>query len=370
MEFVGRPLAIAVFFVLVAHLWSFPLQHIMAYPFVFLFFGAIMCSAWFGGFIAGMLAAALSSLLVDYFFIPPLYSFVVGKEFRSFETAFVICSIAITGVSAGRRRSEAAIRSARDELERRVEERTAELQRNNSELLLAQERLARLSRNLSMAEMAASIAHELNQPLTALLSDANACRRWLQSGPANIDRAASAAERIVRDTVRASEVVARVRALFSRSEYLRVDADLNELVRDLVRLLRDEANRRNVSIRLQLSQSIPPLKIDPIQIQQVLLNLAINGMDAMAHIESGRVLAISTEMLSDREILVSVTDQGSGLSEEVKARIFDPFFTTKQEGTGMGLAICRSIIEEHEGRIWAESLNSATAIHFILRTTS
>jgi hypothetical protein len=488
MKFAVRPLAIAVFFVLLALLWTFPFQHVFAYPFIFLFFGAVMCSAWFGGFVSGILAAALSSVLVNFFFFPPLYSLSVAREYRSYETAFIVCAIAITTVSAARRRSEAAIRSARDELEVRVQERTAELQRSNAEikererqlrllteaipqqiwrtdgegsieygnrdlleylgkeanelagdaffeifhaedagvvrasweqalaagakfeskarvrgaqglfrwylvrgnpqfdegrivrwygvhidideqqkLLLSQERLTRLARTLSMAEMAASIAHELNQPLTALLADAHACRRWLQMRPPNAQRAEVTAERIVRDTTRASEVVRRVRSLFGRTDYLRERTNLNNLVRELACLLREEAIRREVFLRVQLADDLPLVTIDPVQIQQVLLNLALNGMEAMTHSLPSRVLEISTQMVSGRGVQVVVRDHGVGLTGEMCAKMFEPFFSTKPEGTGIGLAICRSIVEEHEGHIWAEPLDDGAAIYFVLK---
>lgn len=492
MDYVAKPTAIAVFFNLLAILWTFPLQHVFAYPFVFLFLAAVMCSAWFGGFISGLISAGLSSFLVGFFFIPPVFSLYIARENWSYETAFIVCAIAVSAVSAARKRAEVAIRSSRDQLERRVEERTAELERSNSEirgrerqlrllteaipqqiwrtdkegsieyangdllefaglrdlasvlffeiihpedrpmvksgweqarlgkakfeckarvrggdgdyrwfliranpqfdedgavqcwygvhidiedqeraqqeLLLSQERLSRYSRTLSMAEMAASIAHQLNQPLTALLTDAHACRRWLQTDPPNLERAENSAERIVRDTANASEVVKRVRSLFSRADYVRESTDLNELIRELARLLRDEAIRRNVSIKLQLSDTLQPMRVDRIQIQQVLLNLATNGMDAVAECETGRQLDISSRDLQSNEALVTVRDYGIGVTPEASARMFEPFFTTKRGGMGMGLAMCRSIIEEHDGRIWVELLNKGTAVHFTLRT--
>ena len=492
MDYVARPTAIAVVFVLLALLWTFPLLHFFAYPFVFLFLAAVMCSAWFGGFTSGMIAAALASCVVAFFFMPPIFSLSVAQEYRSYESAFIVCAIAVTAVSVARKRAEVAIRSSRDALDARVNERTAELERSNSEirgrerqlrllteaipqqiwrtdkdgsieyangdlleftglrhlaggeffdifhpedkpmvksgweharlnkskfeckarvrgrdgdyrwfliranpqfdedgavqcwygvhidiedqekaqqeLLLSQERLSRYSRTLSMAEMAASIAHQLNQPLTALLTDAHACRRWLQTAPPNLERAEQSAERIVRDTANASEVVKRVRSLFSRSEYVREATDLNELIRELTRLLRDEAIRRDVSIKLQLSNTLHPIRMDRIQIQQVLLNLATNGIDAMAECATARQLDISSRELQPNEALVTVRDYGIGVTPEAGSRIFEPFFTTKPGGMGMGLAMCRSIIEEHDGRIWVEPLNRGTAVHFTLRT--
>jgi len=492
-EYALKPSVIAGFFVLVALLWTFPLQHVIAYPFVFLFFGAIIGSAWFGGIIAGAVATALSFLLITFFFIPPLYSLSIARESRSFLVAFVSCAIVITLVSSARKRAEVAIRNARDELESRVQERTAELERSNMEilererqlrllteaipqqiwsastsgaieycnrdlakhigkpadellgedffsffhpedlslfrhswdaarvsgesfevqarirgangiyrwflvrgipqldsdarvvrwygvhidiedqqraqqrLLMAQEDLSRFTRTASLAEMAASIAHELNQPLAALVTDASACQRWLSAEPANVAKAFAAAQRLVHDGARASAVVSRVRSLFSKVDYVREPTDLNRLIVHLARLVRDDAIRRGVSIELKLEENLPMLRIDPVQIQQVLLNLAINGMDAMAGRSEARVLKICSGMQGSDAVKVIVKDSGSGFDEKTKARLFEPFFTTKTEGTGMGLAICRSIIEAHDGRIWAAQSEEGAEFQFVLK---
>ncbi len=232
---------------------------------------------------------------------------------------------------------------------------------------MAQDDLARLSRTLNMAEMAASIAHELNQPLTALVSDAHACRRWLNGQPANVERAIASSERIVRESTRASEVVKRIRSLFNKTAYVRESTNLNNLIQDLARLLRDEALRRDISIKLRLSNNVPPLMLDPVQIRQVLLNLAMNGMEAMTKTTPDRELEISSEIPGAKEVVVTVRDHGVGLAEQAKIKMFDPFFSTKPEGTGMGLAICRSIIEAHDGRIWADTLERGAAFHFSLK---
>lgn len=221
-----------------------------------------------------------------------------------------------------------------------------------------------------MAEMAASIAHELNQPLAALITDASACRRWLQSAPANLEKATAAAERIVRDTTRASDVVSRVRSLFSKTNYVRVPTDLNGLIDELARLLKDEAARRKVSIDLQLESDLPMLYIDPVQIQQVLFNLARNGMDALRGAPEPRLLKIASRREGDAEIIVSVTDSGPGFSDAIHDRLFEPFFTTKADSTGMGLAICRSILEAHEGRISAFSSTEGATFQFVLTLNS
>jgi hypothetical protein len=490
-----KPFGIAGSFVVVALLWTFPLQRFIAYPFVFLFFGAIMGSAWFGGFIAGFVSVVLSSLLIDYFFVPPIYSTSVAKDSQSFFAAFVLCAIAITVVSSARKRAENAILHARDQLEAKVQERTAELQQSNREiqeserqlrilteaipqqiwradasgqieycnqhlrnylgersieaqgdsffnvlhpedeplfrqaweaalgasskfeaearvrggdgvyrwflvraipqrtedgqiarwygihidieeqrraqqsLMDAQDDLTRLARTLSMAEMAASIAHELNQPLTAVVTHAYACREWLNSEPANVTKASITAEKIVQESTRASAVVKRVRALFSKEAQVREQSDMNQLIRELARLMREEAIRRGVSIRLDLARNLAKPELDPVQIQQVLLNLAVNGMDAMMHTVGLRELTIRSKKHGDNEILVSVEDTGTGIAPEVLSKIFEPFFSTKPQGTGMGLAICRSIVEAHDGRLWA--LNSALGgaiFQFTVRT--
>jgi PAS domain S-box-containing protein len=375
-----RPCAIAGFFVLVAFLWTLLFQHDIAYPFVFLFFGAVMGSAWFGGFIAGLVAVGLSSVLTAYCFVPPYFSMSVESLSQTYLASFVLCAIAMGLVSSAWKRSETAVRNARDELESKVLERTAELRRSNLDLeesgrrlrtlteaipqqmwyadaacnieycnqylidyiggpvegllgeaffsilhpvderlfrhvwrsalasgtgfevearvlgadgafrwflirsipqhsvdgriarwygihidieqqhraqqglIVAQDELSRLSRTLSMGELAASIAHELNQPLTAVVTHAYACREWLSANPSNLEKATATAEKIVRESTRAASVVARVRALFRKDTPVRESTDLNRLILDLVRLWRDEAIRRNVSIRLALAE--------------------------------------------------------------------------------------------------------------------
>jgi signal transduction histidine kinase len=144
---------------------------------------------------------------------------------------------------------------------------------------------------------------------------------------------------------------------------------LNSVILDLAQLLRDDAIRRSVSIHLRLAEALPKVEVDPVQIQQVLLNLAINGMEAMAEINGEKVLEIGTQLQGSDEIQASVTDHGPGFSERVKSKMFEPFFTSKPEGTGMGLAICRSIIEAHDGRIWSEQSEQGTMFRFTLKVS-
>ncbi|MEI9970051.1 MAG: ATP-binding protein [Terracidiphilus sp.] len=230
-----------------------------------------------------------------------------------------------------------------------------EQHRAQQNLVLAQENLSRLSRTTSMAEMAASIAHELNQPLTAVVTHAYACREWLRTAPVNTERAAATAEKIVQESTRASSVVSRVRALFRRDTQLRDPADMNRLIQDLARVLRDEAIRHETTIRLDLARDLPRIEMDQIQIQQVLRNLVMNAMEAMAQTSLPREIVIRSQKNEDGRIRVAVEDRGPGIDTAIAPRIFEPFFSTKSEGTGMGLAICRSIVEAHDGRLWAEN---------------
>jgi PAS domain S-box-containing protein len=491
-EYGLKPLSIAVASVLLALLWTFLLQHWMDYPFVFLFVGAIMASAWFGGRIAGFLAVLLSSFLVTYFFIPPLYSITVGAESQSFFAAFILFALTVSMVSSSRKRAEVQVRDARDLLEVKVQERTAELERSNREIqqsehqlrLLTEaipqqiwradaqgsieyvnhnlreflgipedallgdrlfgaihpqdaslvhnswthalnagtpfevqarilgadagyrwflirafpqrsengeisrwyglhidiesrqreldlltrrhESLSRITRTLSMSELTASIAHELNQPMTALVTHAQACLEWARSEPPKLDKVTNSAEKIVQESTRASSVVRRVRSLFSNDDPVRVETDLNLLVEDTAHLLRDETIREGGRMDLHLSAELPKVNVDAVQIQQVIINLAKNALEAMSGVQGQRVFSIATEFLV-REVGITVADTGPGIEPELMKDIFEPFFSTKKHGTGIGLAICRSIVEAHSGHIFAKNgPNGGAVIQFTI----
>ena len=244
-----------------------------------------------------------------------------------------------------------------------------EQRRAQQSLAEAQEAQSRISHLLSMAELAASIAHELNQPLTAVVTHAYACREWLREDSLNVTKASATADKIVQESSRASAVVSRVRALFRKDAQTREWTDINRLIRSVERLLHDEAIRRDVAIRLVLSDETPKLAVDPVQIQQVLLNLAMNGMDAMSEGSGQRELTIRSLRKDKGEALISVEDEGRGIPENIRERLFEPFFTTKLIGSGMGLAICRSIVEMHDGKIWAQNrLGGGAIFHFTIRT--
>ena len=323
------------------------LTRLFPYPFLFLFFGAVVASAWFGGMLAGLFAVVLCILAVDYFFIPPGVGFVVNAAAGTYLAAFVICAMVASWVSSSKKKSEEALKETRDQLEARVSERTAALMKTQSEL-------THLSRVLSMGELTASIAHEIKQPLTAVVSHGDACLEWLSADPPNLDRARHTVERIVQEGTRAGAVLSRIRALFKKGSPLKSWVDTNELIQDLIVLLRDEALRRRISIHTDLGPDLPRVEVDRVQLQQVVLNLVMNGMDAIDSAGNAeKVLFIKSRKESEAEISIQIEDTGVGLMADSAEKIFDPFFTTKAQGIGMGLSISRSIVESHEGRLWA-----------------
>lgn len=223
--------------------------------------------------------------------------------------------------------------------------------RAREDLRLAQDRLARASQAASLAELSASIAHEVSQPLAAVLANSHASQRWLATDPPNIDRAKRAVERTIRDSNSIADVVGRIRALFRRSTDKRAESQLGGIITEARALLAEEALRRGVRFDLTVEDNLPALSLDRVQIQQVLVNLIRNGLEAMEAVAGDQVLGIRAQMIGD-EARVEVADSGTGIA--MPDRIFEPFFTTKGQGMGMGLAISRSIVEAHGGRLWAE----------------
>jgi PAS domain S-box-containing protein len=222
--------------------------------------------------------------------------------------------------------------------------------RAQEELRRTRERLALSSEAASLAELSASIAHEVNQPLAAIVANSHACDRWLAAEPPNVERARITAERIIRDANSAAEVVSRIRALFRQSTAPRPPVKLGSVVAEARELVAEEAVRRSVRLEIDVEDDLPAVALDRIQVQQVLINLMRNGMDAMS--DTGeRVLGVRVRRTTDA-LRTEISDRGAGV--EFPDRIFEPFFTTKQNGMGMGLAICRTIVESHGGRLWAE----------------
>jgi PAS domain S-box-containing protein len=468
------------------------LEKLLPYPFLFAFFAAVMASAWFGGTAPGLFAVVVSTLVVDYYFIPPFHSFAIGAANGVNFAAFIACSLVASWVSSNRKETEDALKDARDRLEVRVAERTFELEKSNqglrerehqlrlltevipqqiwsaspdgfvdycnqrlldyvgrniaenqganfmetihpadiesfrdswsralsagqafegqwrfrgangeyrafftravplqndagktirwyatntdieerekAEQALSQVRgeLARLSRFLTMGELTASIAHEVDQPLTAIVAYGHATLEWLSASPPNIPEARQAVGRVIQDGTRAGTVLHRIRALFRKESPSKRWLSISDLILELVTFVRNETNRLGVSIRMELAPNLPKIHGDGVQLEQVLLNLVMNAIDAMRSIKDRpREIIIGARLQhenSDSNILVSVEDCGEGVKPDIAARIFDPFFTTKPQGIGMGLSISRTIVESHGGRLWVAPGRSGGAV--------
>ena len=224
--------------------------------------------------------------------------------------------------------------------------------------------LAHINRVTAMGELTASLAHEIKQPISAAVTNATTCLRWLNRDEPNVAEASEAASRLVKDVTRAADIIGRISSLFKKDAPQREFVDVNELVREMIVLLRSEANRYSISIRTELAADLPRVMADRVQLQQVFMNLMLNAIEAMN--ETAGELAVKSG-LCDGQLLISVSDTGVGLPAEKQEQIFDAFFTTKSQGTGMGLAISRSIIEAHHGRLSASANPGGGAIfHFTL----
>ena len=231
-------------------------------------------------------------------------------------------------------------------------------ERKRAELEVRQQReeLAHLTRVSTMGELAASLAHELNQPLTAILSNAQAAQRFLAANPTEVEEVREILKDIAQDNSRASEVIRRLRDLVKKGELEVTALDLGGVARDVVLLIHSDAVLHNVSVSLELDAGLPKVRADKVQLQQVVLNLLLNAFHAMKDCPlDGRRVVLRTEPDGDHRVIVAVRDRGVGLRSDELDKIFQPFYTTKSDGLGMGLAISRSIIEAHGGRLWAEN---------------
>ncbi len=227
-----------------------------------------------------------------------------------------------------------------------------ERKRAEEALRQAQADLAHVTRITTMGELTASVAHEIKQPISAALTDARTCLRWLGRDVPDLPEACEAASRVVKDVTRAADIISRIGVLFKKGVLQRELVDVNELIREMIVLLRSEANRYSISVDTKLAEDLPRVMADRVQLQQVLMNLMLNGIDAMKATTGGGELTIKSEP-SDGQLVISVCDTGVGLLPEQAEQIFKAFFTTKDNGTGMGLPISRSIVESHGGRLWA-----------------
>src|SRR5438128_11862705 len=217
----------------------------------------------------------------------------------------------------------------------------------------AQADLAHINRVTTMGELTASLAHEIKQPITAAVTNARTCLRWLGRDDPDVSEAREAASRLVTDVTRAADIISSISLLFKKGALQHELVDVNELIREMVVLLRSEASRYSISIRGELADDLPKIMADRVQLQQVLMNLMLNGIEAMKDMSTGGELTIQSQQDDQRPLLISVRDTGVGLQPEQAEQIFNAFFSTKPQGTGMGLPISRSIIQSHGGRLWA-----------------
>jgi PAS domain S-box-containing protein len=231
--------------------------------------------------------------------------------------------------------------------------------------------LAHANRVTTMGELSASLAHEINQPISGAIMNASTCLRRLDREQPDLDGARAAASKIIRDANRAAEIINRVKLFFRKGVVTKERVDLNEMIREMEILLHNEATQHSVSVQTKLAADLPLIAADRVQLQQVLMNLMINGIDAMKAVDAPRQLTLGTQYDSDEQLLVSVEDTGIGLPPNQADQIFNAFFTTKEHGTGMGLRISRTIIEAHGGRLWAaDNHPRGASFHFTLAVSS
>ena len=320
-----------------------------------LFFAAISVSTWYGGGFTGLLAVAFATLALDYYFIPPEGSLSLSKPQLPYLLEFALPALLTCWFVKKRRVAET-------ELRLEVQERQAEL--------------ARVSRMLTVGEMGVSVAHEINQPLMAVVLNGDACLRWLGADPPNMEEVRKSVGRMVDEGARAGEIVRRIRALSGKAAPQREAVDLNELVGEAVALLERETNRHRVFVRTDLGKDLPVISGDRVQLQQVIFNLGVNAAEAMSAMSAmsatdamenrPRELRIRTHSDGAGRAVVTVEDSGPGLPTGDPERLFSAFFTTKKDGVGIGLSISRTIVEGHGGRLWAGNSARGAVFQFEL----
>jgi signal transduction histidine kinase len=291
-------------------------------------------------------------------------NFIAKIHYLQLYIAVVLLSVLPLAALLGHREKLAAqLRAFTETLEERVKERTRQLQAENEARRQTEAALAHANRLATMGQLTASIAHEVSQPVAATVTNAQAALRWLNGQAPVLEEARQALADIVNDGDRASQVIDRVRAHVKKAPPRRDDLEINRAIREVVELTRGEAVKNGVSVRTELADSLPLIYGDRVQLQQVVLNLIINAIEAMSGVSEGaRDLLITTGKAESGGVLVAVRDSGPGIAPESADRLFDSFYTTKRDGLGMGLSICHSIIEVHQGQLWATANTPRGAI--------
>jgi C4-dicarboxylate-specific signal transduction histidine kinase len=321
-------------------------------PFWFFFPSAVIASTWFCGKFPGWLTTATSMVVVQYYFIPPLRSFAITRRDLPFSLTFLGCQIFATWLVSKRKQTDDSPRQANAALLNQMAER----ERAEESLRRARSELARVVRITTVGELTASIAHEINRPLAAVVTNSDACIAWLALESPNFPEAQAAAERAAAGATRASGVISRIRSLIKNAPTERIPVQLNDVISEIVDLTAHQASNSGVSMSTELQPNLPTVLGDKIQFQQVILNLITNGIEATSGVNGRpRKLIIRSQTLGADEVQISVSDSGVGVAPELMPRLFEPFFTTRSQGIGMGLPISQSIIEAHGGRLWAES---------------
>src|SRR6202140_595330 len=323
---------IAVFSVSSALIISqWPPLHLETAP-VSLFLCAVMITAWFGGVGPGLFATALSSLAFDYFFLSPIYSLAAKPDEIPRLVIFTASALFVGLLSAAQRSATESLKHARDDLKGTVQElqrsnaalQAESLERKHAEEALreAQADLARVSRGTTMGGRTPPLGHEVNQPIAAAVTNANTCLRWLTREHPDVEEARAAAIRIVKDATRAAEIISRIRLLFKKGTPQRELVDISEVVREMIVLLRGEASRHNILVGTELAADIPQIMGDRVQLQQLLMNLMLNGIEAMKDVDGKRELVIRSQGAENGEVVVSVNDTGVGLPVPQADHIF------------------------------------------------
>ena len=357
---------IAVLSVAIANgLCFFLLQHFNANLTPFLF--AVAATVWYAGTGPGVLAIVLSVLSLNYLFIRPSFSFSpISYADLVYLTFCTLCALAVGWVAAVRRRSEQELRQARDRLQIEVQQRAqreTEIKNLNEELAKREREklrqlesdLAHMNRVSMMGGLAASLSHEITQPIASAGNNARAAQNFLDMQPPDLGEVREALSCVVGDTDRAGDMIGRMRDQIKKAPPRKEQFDLNEAINEVIVLGRNAVIKNGVSVQTRLSEGLFPIHGDRVQLRQVVLNLLLNAVEAMGSVEAKpRDLLISTEQ-DHRGVLVAVRDAGPGLDPSHLERVFDAFYTTKAGGMGMGLSICRSIIDAHGGRLWAEA---------------